>query len=492
MKNNKGITLVALVITIIILLIIAGISIGVLSGNNGLLSRAKMSKTLTQIANAKEEVNLAISELVIEQKEEKNNITPKMIANTINKNNNRKVSAENENAFPTNIIYPADSMGINEKILIKVGENLEIIEAKTETGITEGNNTGTGGTGDKENTEAVNVGKVNVTITNVKPKSFTINANPENEQEIALYQYYVDGKLLYEGTEKQYIVKGLNLNTNYNVEVKVIPRTTVSVAKLQQKTTDEPVVELANKFDRYIYIDSQNGNDTTGDGSTGKPYATLGKIADSGIIEKEYSYAIILRDGTYDLTTKIFELNCNKTLNIIGNKDKTTLVVGTLYGNNSIGGSTAYNINFYRLIWQSKDAMYYNPIDINNVMKFYNIIFNITERHEYSYFSACNDIYMYNCISLKTNLILRKNSSQIQLTNCYGGFTSGYATTDDMWNYKTNYITTNPKIDSTTYQITDDENTWKNVGTGSNLDGNQANLGVYGGEYSWEYGDDIY
>lgn len=76
MKNNKGITLIALVITIIILLIIAGISIGVLSGNNGLLSRAKMSKTLTQIANAKEEVNLAISELVIEQKGEKNNITP--------------------------------------------------------------------------------------------------------------------------------------------------------------------------------------------------------------------------------------------------------------------------------------------------------------------------------------------------------------------------------------------------------------------------------
>ena len=33
MKNNKGITLIALVITIIILLIIAGISIGVLSGN---------------------------------------------------------------------------------------------------------------------------------------------------------------------------------------------------------------------------------------------------------------------------------------------------------------------------------------------------------------------------------------------------------------------------------------------------------------------------
>ena len=238
-----------------------------------------------------------------------------MIANTINKNNNRKVSAENENVFPTNIIYPADSMGINEKILIKVGENLEIIEAKTETGITEGNNTGTGGTGDKGNTEDVNVGKVNVTITNVKPKSFTINANPENEQEIALYQYYVDENLLYEGTEKQYIVKGLNLNTDYNVEVKVIPRTTVSVAKLQQKTSDQPVIELSNKFDRYIYIDSQNGNDTTGNGSTGKPYATLDKIADSGIIEKGKTYGIVLNDGNYELTEKIFNLECNNSSN---------------------------------------------------------------------------------------------------------------------------------------------------------------------------------
>ena len=38
----------------------------------------------------------------------------------------------------------------------------------------------------------------------------------------------------------------------------------------------------------------------------------------------------------------------------------------------------------------------------------------------------------------------------------------------------------------TTYQITDNESVWKNVGTGTNPDGTQANLGVYGGEFSWE------
>ena len=42
MKNSKGITLIALVITIIVLLILAGVSIAMLTGDNGLLSQAKM------------------------------------------------------------------------------------------------------------------------------------------------------------------------------------------------------------------------------------------------------------------------------------------------------------------------------------------------------------------------------------------------------------------------------------------------------------------
>ena len=44
MKEQKGITLVALVITIIILLILAGISIATLSGDNGLFKRAQQAK----------------------------------------------------------------------------------------------------------------------------------------------------------------------------------------------------------------------------------------------------------------------------------------------------------------------------------------------------------------------------------------------------------------------------------------------------------------
>lgn len=61
MRGQKGITLIALVITIIVLLILAGVSIAMLTGQNGLLTKANSSSTKTQAAEAKENVETAIS-----------------------------------------------------------------------------------------------------------------------------------------------------------------------------------------------------------------------------------------------------------------------------------------------------------------------------------------------------------------------------------------------------------------------------------------------
>ena len=61
MTNNKGITLIALVITIIVLLILAGVSIAMLTGQNGILTQANSSKTATTKAEAVEKINLALN-----------------------------------------------------------------------------------------------------------------------------------------------------------------------------------------------------------------------------------------------------------------------------------------------------------------------------------------------------------------------------------------------------------------------------------------------
>ena len=60
LKNKeKGITLIALVITIVILLILASVSIAMLTGNNGILTQAKLAKENTQAAKEDEENKLA-------------------------------------------------------------------------------------------------------------------------------------------------------------------------------------------------------------------------------------------------------------------------------------------------------------------------------------------------------------------------------------------------------------------------------------------------
>lgn len=61
MKNQKGITLIALVITIIVLLILAGVSIAMLTGQNGVLTRSNQAKTDTAKAEVVEIINMELN-----------------------------------------------------------------------------------------------------------------------------------------------------------------------------------------------------------------------------------------------------------------------------------------------------------------------------------------------------------------------------------------------------------------------------------------------
>ena len=60
-SNSKGITLIALVITIIVLLILAGITIATLTGDNGIIGKAINAKNETNKANVKEQLGLAVT-----------------------------------------------------------------------------------------------------------------------------------------------------------------------------------------------------------------------------------------------------------------------------------------------------------------------------------------------------------------------------------------------------------------------------------------------
>lgn len=76
-KDSQGITLIALVITIIVLLILAGISIASITGENGVLTKANDAKEKSVEGEEKEQIKLAYNAALTEklEKEDSSNVT---------------------------------------------------------------------------------------------------------------------------------------------------------------------------------------------------------------------------------------------------------------------------------------------------------------------------------------------------------------------------------------------------------------------------------
>ena len=113
LNKNKGITLIALVITIIVLLILAGVSIAMLTGQNGILTQAQNASTQTEIAEEKEIIGLAYNGAMAE-----NNAT-EISYSTLNKqftlSGRTDIHAEGTNpikvTFDSGRVYTIDSNG---------------------------------------------------------------------------------------------------------------------------------------------------------------------------------------------------------------------------------------------------------------------------------------------------------------------------------------------------------------------------------------------
>ena len=66
LQNKNGVTLVSLVVTIVILIILAGIAISMTVGDNGIFIKAKEAKRLQITAEAKEKIGTEILDAQVE------------------------------------------------------------------------------------------------------------------------------------------------------------------------------------------------------------------------------------------------------------------------------------------------------------------------------------------------------------------------------------------------------------------------------------------
>lgn len=115
--RNKGITLIALVITIIVLLILATVSIATLTGENGILTRATDAKEQTEIAEEKEAIQLAYAGAVAE-KRGTGDITASDLNREFGTNGTHATATDGTNGEitvtfdpPSNRVYTIDSNG---------------------------------------------------------------------------------------------------------------------------------------------------------------------------------------------------------------------------------------------------------------------------------------------------------------------------------------------------------------------------------------------
>ena len=132
-KRNNGITLIALVITIVVLLILAGVSIAMLTGSNGILTQAIKAKKLTEKAQWEEQIKqIILSWKMLEEKSEAKDYLEKEL---------KKID-ENTIIDEYDEVYII-KCGENKAILDKELEMHEIVEGNTEEWIWTVNQDGT-------------------------------------------------------------------------------------------------------------------------------------------------------------------------------------------------------------------------------------------------------------------------------------------------------------------------------------------------------------
>lgn len=109
-KEIKGITIISLVVTIVVLLILAGVSISTLVGENGIVDNAKKTQNNTYYQIASEEV----SQLVLEHKLRKEDETleeflaskvPTRIDGVTRKDDNTLIVKKNGYEIETDFVY---------------------------------------------------------------------------------------------------------------------------------------------------------------------------------------------------------------------------------------------------------------------------------------------------------------------------------------------------------------------------------------------------
>mgnify|MGYP004639629747 FL=1 len=280
-KKQNGITLIALVITIIVLLILAAVSIAMLTGENGILTKASTAGEKNKEAEAKEKVELILQEYAIQKYTENANFEEFLKKKSKDIDGYEKKTGDiwtievdgyafdvNEKTLKIenygkaglrpkasiNIItegYVLEGNNVQFKIEVTLPEELTgatITIAEPATGVTKSGEIYTvsqngsyeftikaNKDGKEYTTRAIAtidriLGKPTLSIADQQSTSFTINITNNYPQEANIqYVYYVGTSKSEKTTKKTYKKEGLNSGKKYTVKVRLYISDTIYV-----------------------------------------------------------------------------------------------------------------------------------------------------------------------------------------------------------------------------------------------------------------------
>ena len=191
-RKNQGITLIALVITVIVLLILAGVTIATLTGDNGILTRAQEAKGRTEEAQEKEKLDMLLQDAYI------NEHTGKMDKMEYLREELTKYGAEK--IWDFNESYIREYWKLDNNIIILSSSSYEISDGNYNTLV---NNLGNGN--EKGFLVDISQGGIarknitSITIRNTIPNNYTISYDVSEQRNGSIMLYATEtGEEMYD------------------------------------------------------------------------------------------------------------------------------------------------------------------------------------------------------------------------------------------------------------------------------------------------------
>ena len=278
LKINKGITLIALVITIIVLLILAGVTIATLTGDNGILTKAQNSKEKNAQKTVEEQINLAVQASKINE----GLVIDKDILEQELTNNGIEITKSENDELPWTVKKDGYVYTISENGEVKEKEGIAITTGDIEIlkGSTEGKKvsaqilSGETGTIKWEHTG-------NITLSATEGNEVTVNVNSNaNAGDIATITARIDGKT-YQDSINVKIVAQVTSVTAEKIEVSIGDKKKIEkITAMPENAEGIEVTSYVSQDTTKVTVDEKTG-EVTGvqEGETTVTISAKGKLS---------------------------------------------------------------------------------------------------------------------------------------------------------------------------------------------------------------------